>query len=768
MLEFKRKKINSFCLALMICARALTQLFDFSGSSILLALLGASVIYFNPPKYRVNKWKAFISIYVTAFFLISLIVSNANPTTVEYLLYFVVFGLTAFLMPYRYDFQSVLRFILVFGAILVWPYVSIDYAAVIANVGGVYDNVNAVFMDISYKTLVFVVSGTLVAVTDDNKWIKFAGVIIAIPYLLISFIYGARGVLLSVFVFVFLLWFLCSKNRRVLERRTLTAFFLCITLLVLFPLIVYGVYSLLQAVGVEARSVERLFESVSSNGSLSTGRDVLTKKAVEGFLESPLWGKGIGSFDDYSGTYPHNIILQLLYEGGVLLALPIMYCLFHGMYTMMSLKYDRRYRFFLLMLFSSGVIELFLSSHLWMSLFFWLFIGLSLMRKKFYRHRRVRRLSGKRVERITEKMGNKCFMTLYGPLESDARVLRSLGVFKAVGKEVTIVTCNTREGYSAGDGVDVVNLRLKVGHKGYLYFCIRTLLYYLGHARQFDLIYLQDFLSAVPGLLIRHFARNKRMIYDAHELIIPKDGQCLSKREAFFIGPERRLCNKVDVVIEANKERADLIRARYGLNNVTYVLNITKQAYNGRVRTLPGNGKIVLTYQGVISKERELSFFVDCLKALPERYQMLFIGDGDALLGMQERAEQLGVASRIEFTGRLSNEEMLKRLDDCHIGIISYPFTSYNNIYCSPNKIFEYAALGLPFIATEQPIFKNAQEQYHTGRTFRYGDVASFVEETEFLAKEYSTEFRQFERFLTDFSFNNEMERLRSIITQEA
>ena len=64
--------------------------------------------------------------------------------------------------------------------------------------------------------------------------------------------------------------------------------------------------------------------------------------------------------------------------------------------------------------------------------------------------------------------------------------------------------------------------------------------------------------------------------------------------------------------------------------------------------------------------------------------------------------------------------------------------------------------------------FKNSQEQYHTGRTFRYGDVASFVEETEFLAKEYSTEFRQFERFLTDFSFNNEMERLRSIITQEA
>ena len=358
-------------------------------------------------------------------------------------------------------------------------------------------------------------------------------------------------------------------------------------------------------------------------------------------------------------------------------------------------------------------------------------------------------------------------MTLYGPLESDARVLRSLDVFKAIGKEVTVVTCNTREGYTAGDGVKIVNLHLKYGHKGYLYFCIRTVLYYLGHARQFDLVYLQDFLSSVPGLWLRPFARKKRMIYDAHELIIPKEGQRLSKREKFFIKPERKLCEKADIVIEANRERADMIKACYGLDNVSYVLNITKLAYSGKVRTLPEDGKVVLVYQGVISKERNLTFFVDCLKALPENYRMLFIGDGDALPGLRERAEQLGVTSRIEFTGRLSNVEMLHRLDACHIGIISYPFTSYNNIYCSPNKIFEYAALGLPFIATEQPIFKEAQEQYRTGRTFRFNDVPSFVEETQKLVAAYAKDC-QFERFLTDYSFNREMERLRSIICQEA
>ena len=381
--ELKIKHINSFCLALVICARALTQLLSFPGSSIVLTLLGASVIYLNPPEFKLNQGKAFLSLYVIAFFLVSIIVGNANPTTLEYFLYFIVFGLVAFLMPYRYNFQYVFRFILLFGVILLWPYISIDYKSIIANVGGVYDNVNAVFMDISYKTLVFVVTGIIVAVTDPNKYMKIGAVLVVIPYLLISFIYGARGPLLSVFVFVFLFWFVCSKRRSLLRKRVLIAIFACLVVLVLFPVIVEGVYNLMQAYGIEARSVERLFNSISGGGSLSTGRDNLSKMAFDGILEHQILGNGIGSFDGYSGRYPHNIILQLLYEGGYLLALPLIGCLFSGIYTMLSLKYNREYRLFLLMLFSSGVIELFLSSHLWMSLYFWLFIGLGFLREKF-------------------------------------------------------------------------------------------------------------------------------------------------------------------------------------------------------------------------------------------------------------------------------------------------------------------------------------------------------------------------------------------------
>lgn len=362
-------------------------------------------------------------------------------------------------------------------------------------------------------------------------------------------------------------------------------------------------------------------------------------------------------------------------------------------------------------------------------------------------------------------MNKACFMVLYGPLETDARVLRSIGVFNAIKKPVTIFTCNTRPGYEAGDNVEIVNVALKVGMLGYLYFCLRIFLYFLFNLRKFDLVYLQDFYSTVPGLLFHPFCRKKRIIYDAHELILPKDGEELSFRDKVFVKAEKKLCKKVFYTIEANQEREDIFKERYNLENVSHVLNISKLSFSAIKRELHEDN-ITLVYQGVVAKERRLSFFVQCLAKLPDRYKMMIIGDGDALNELKELAETLNVSSRITFTGRLSNDEMLKKLEQCHIGIIAYPMTSLNNIYCSPNKIFEYSAQALPFLATEQPFFKNVQERYGIGRVYHNDDIASFTQETEELVANYDKCCEGFQAFLAEYSYDKEMERLASIITK--
>ena len=122
---------------------------------------------------------------------------------------------------------------------------------------------------------------------------------------------------------------------------------------------------------------------MSNNESMSEGRDILYKKAAVGIVDSPIWGHGIGSFDNYSGAYPHNIFLQLMYEGGIILTIPLLILLIKGFMSLFSFKYQQPYRNFLLLLFCSGVIELFLSSFLWMSICLWLFYGQVLLSNKY-------------------------------------------------------------------------------------------------------------------------------------------------------------------------------------------------------------------------------------------------------------------------------------------------------------------------------------------------------------------------------------------------
>lgn len=362
-------------------------------------------------------------------------------------------------------------------------------------------------------------------------------------------------------------------------------------------------------------------------------------------------------------------------------------------------------------------------------------------------------------------MERKCFMVLYGPLETDARVLRSIGVFNAVEKPVTIYTCNTREGFEVNEHVKIVNISLKVGLLGYLYYCIRVFLYFISNLSEFDLIYLQDFYSTVPGLLFYPFCKKKRIIYDAHELILPQKGERMSLRRKIFVNTEKILCKKVFYTIEANQEREDIFKEKYNLDNVSHVLNISKLSFTGVKRELQEDN-ITLVYQGVVAKERRLSFFIKCLKELPEKYKMMIIGNGDALDELKSLAQSLDISDRVVFTGRLSNVEMLKQLEQCHIGIIAYPMTTLNNIYCSPNKIFEYSAQALPFLATEQPFFKKVQEKYGIGRVYRNDDIASFVRETAKLVEDYSRSADGFLDFLSDYSYDKEMERLTSIIKQ--
>jgi glycosyltransferase involved in cell wall biosynthesis len=125
------------------------------------------------------------------------------------------------------------------------------------------------------------------------------------------------------------------------------------------------------------------------------------------------------------------------------------------------------------------------------------------------------------------------------------------------------------------------------------------------------------------------------------------------------------------------------------------------------------NDKIII-YQGDVTIDRNLDLFLDSLYTLPFEYKFLIIGDGVAVPLLSIKYN-LFVNSRLFFTGRIANTDLPYYTRLGKIGIVSYPFTGLNNIFCSPNKVYEYAQSGLILLSTGQKTLQNMIDKYNIG-----------------------------------------------------
>src|SRR5690606_30091320 len=80
------------------------------------------------------------------------------------------------------------------------------------------------------------------------------------------------------------------------------------------------------------KSFSRVFSYISSEGiewDSTSGRNDLYEKAIEYISKSPIIGYGVfGMFSEF-GFYPHNLILEVLLQGGLVYLILILFCLFY-------------------------------------------------------------------------------------------------------------------------------------------------------------------------------------------------------------------------------------------------------------------------------------------------------------------------------------------------------------------------------------------------------------------------------------------------------
>ncbi len=355
-------------------------------------------------------------------------------------------------------------------------------------------------------------------------------------------------------------------------------------------------------------------------------------------------------------------------------------------------------------------------------------------------------------------MKKNIFMFLYGPIETDGRVLRAIKAINELPVDIILVSCGSKEDFNVNDVAHHYNYKKKK-YFTFLCYILQVFILSIKLRKRIDIFYLHDYYSTFFAFFVRML--NKPYIYDAHELIVKRKAEKKSLRDRFFMASEALNIKHAKCVIEANKERERVIRYIYRLTNTTHVLNI---AENSTI-TLNANPNKILVYQGALSEGRNLDFFIYAIKEINPEYKLLFIGDGPAKHRLESLAESLQLNNRVVFAGKMANAQMMNLLHTCMIGIISYPFDSINNIFCAPNKVFEYASMSLPMISTNQPFLQDVLHKYNIGETFVFNSTDSFVNAFTIISSNYNKYRIMMKAFLKEYSWSNEKEKIKSCIT---
>ena len=292
----------------------------------------------------------------------------------------------------------------------------------------------------------------------------------------------------------------------------------------------------------------------------------------------------------------------------------------------------------------------------------------------------------------------KILMISYLPLEKEGRLNRC---YNALIKEHNVYLIDTNSGSSAEHGTRVsIKLKNKSNIKNYLEFVKGTVI--ATQKVRFDLVYAHNFYAALPALIISKMS-GKPLLYDAYELYYPAAKTSFSLRDKFFYYNEKRAIKFARQVICANKERSLIMTGHYDLRKLPVVVQNISHEVDPLLhsKSLTNDEEIRIVYAGYLVGDRKIIEFIDALKGNPYRKRIKFHIYGYGPLAKEiESLSSQHEYNFVEYCGSYNNSELGMLLVDYHIGYVSYPNNNFNNIFCCPNKIYDYANNGLAIIAS--------------------------------------------------------------------
>jgi glycosyltransferase involved in cell wall biosynthesis len=234
-------------------------------------------------------------------------------------------------------------------------------------------------------------------------------------------------------------------------------------------------------------------------------------------------------------------------------------------------------------------------------------------------------------------------------------------------------------------------------------------------ATQADVIHANDLDALVPAYLASKKLKCV-LIYDTHEIFLENNNITDSKfKKIFWRTWESKIIRKVDLVICVSHAAAEYLAKKYNIKKPMVITNCVKKVGESVVNS-PNAEKFEILNHGQFYAGRGYDIMVNAATLLTDcmNVELVLRGFGrmEEQLKTQIQEEQL---SNIRIDPPVHLEELIPMAARSHVGVAITEPICLNFELTVSNKIFEYAAAGLPVIMSDIPEHRYLNEKYHLG-----------------------------------------------------
>lgn len=221
--------------------------------------------------------------------------------------------------------------------------------------------------------------------------------------------------------------------------------------------------------------------------------------------------------------------------------------------------------------------------------------------------------------------------------------------------------------------------------------------------------------SAEASLGVGHKISRYKFVFQCHELY-DKVIQYKIQNKFYFQNSVLNVCP------ESN--RAAIFRYWYNLKQNPSILvnapyfhpkekNMKISNPQNEIEILNLKNRKIILYMGQVSTERDITPFVRAIDELGADFHLVVMG---AYIPDQDYIKNLKANFKnITFINGMPSPTHLQVASWAHIGILSYSFIDLNNVFCAPNKVWEYSGFGIPMISNDVPGIASLLQKYKSG-----------------------------------------------------